>query len=197
MSASAWNPDWFTDPPWDRISLWWLQNYVNNVRNNPGILEAMQANRAEFETVPVPVAVIRHLASPSVDSRTLPEEPPLDRDPALDVVGSFAEALEARNLDAAMQHISSSYFDVLNRNRDQLKRDLDQLIEQTASIQIQPARVIGLESTGEQVLATLEVTWEAEGPSEEVSERRRHSRIELFLRPAHREGWKIESIRTV
>ncbi len=75
MSASIFHWDWFTDPPWDRVSLWWLDNYIKNVRNNPRLLETMRANKAEFEVVPVPLAVLRAMAASAEDRERIPSSP--------------------------------------------------------------------------------------------------------------------------
>src|SRR4051794_14980795 len=124
MSASLFHWEWFTDPPWDRVSLWWLENYVDRIRQNPRALDAMKQNREEFEMVPVPVSVIRHLASADVDAATLPRAHRVDAAPVTEVVNRFARALEKGDVKGALEQVSRSYFDANGRNRSALRSDL-------------------------------------------------------------------------
>lgn len=60
--SSGLHPEWYTDPPWDTVSLSWLQNYANNIRSNPELLQSLQAETSQFEMVPVPRGIIEGLA---------------------------------------------------------------------------------------------------------------------------------------
>jgi hypothetical protein len=55
------HPDWYVDPPWDQVTLSWLQNYVNNMRGNQAVLQGLQGDAARFEMVPVPREILDNL----------------------------------------------------------------------------------------------------------------------------------------
>lgn len=192
MSASIFHWDWFTDPPWDRVSLWWLDNYIKNVRNDPRLLETMRANKAEFEVVPVPLAVLRAMAASAEDRERIPAEPAVDQAPVMRTVTIFAKALQARDLDGMMKTVSRTYFDALGRDAERLKGDLAELIERLPGLHVRTDKIeTASQVGGGQVVARLDVEWQAGG-------RRAMSRVEMFLGRANvKDAWHIESIRTV
>jgi hypothetical protein len=197
MSASLFHWEWYSDPPWDRVSLWWLVNYVKNVRSKPRAKETMLANRAEFEAVPVPVSVLRHLATADVDPGTLPQQPPVDRTPLVDLLNRFSRALEAQDVETAMSTVSRSYFDVLGRNRSQLQKDLQQLVGDLPGLRVRLGTE-ELDAVGNQLVAVLDVEWKSDAVAPAgVRGGRNSTRIELFLGRTPRDAWQIESIRTI
>jgi hypothetical protein len=191
MSASLFHWEWFTDPPWDRVSLWWLVNYVDRVRANPREVEKMRANEAEFEMVPVPVSVIRHLAAATgVDKGQLPKAPAVDRGPVAEVVNKFAEALQKGDAKGALANVARSYFDVNGRDRKALQRDLTTMVQELPGLQVKAVKPNEVEPVGNQVVATLTAEWKADRGGG-------RTKIEVFVGRTGAGAWQIESIRAL
>jgi hypothetical protein len=191
MSASIFHSEWYTNPPWERVSLWWLINYVDNIRTNPGVLDRIKANKTEFEMVPVPVSVIRNLASEDVDRGSLPAQRRVDTKPVIELVERFASALEKGDVNAAMKTVSKSYFDINGRDRKALEGDLQQVTRDVSNVSVQTTKPDEVEQVGDQVVATVAVTWSDDQRRDETTN------VELFLSRGPRKSWQIESMRTI
>lgn len=197
-SGDIFHTDWYTDPPWDSVSLSWLINYVRNIRSNPVLSKSIAAQTGEFEMVPMPKEVIQHLAE-SRRVSTSPGAASLQNiQQVSDVLGKFSQALEAGKLEDAATLLSPNYRDANGRDAARLKEDLKKLLANASGLKIVPFSTDNLIVLGDRLLANIQVAWQAtvkEGKA--AVSKNASSQIELVLEKGPKGGWMISGIRAV
>jgi hypothetical protein len=192
VSGSLFNWDWYTDPPWDQVSLWWMWNYVNNI--NPAARKQMLENEASFEKVPVPITLLRHMAANDAALKKLPAQARFDSAPVVEVASQFARALESGDVADAMKHVAKSYYDPAGRDAAGLRKSLDTLVKETRGLKIAGLKATDAAQLGGDVVAvTLEARWEAGHAGRGKAAR---SKIQVFLTRGKGKQWQIESVET-
>jgi ketosteroid isomerase-like protein len=207
MSVHLMTPiEWYIDPPWDLVAQRWLLEYVLNLRGNPVGLGRLMGTGAELEMVPMPKELLQNLARgapqggvpvPAADhlaarnaARYTPDVEKL--------IGSFVEAVDAGNVEAAMATVSPSYFDPHGRNRAQLQHDLTNLFNVTKNRRVARLEAPNLTAVGDHVFAQVKVGWEADITAAHKSQTKHGaSTIELLLERSPEGAWKITSIKMI
>ncbi len=208
MSSGIFQTDWYVDPPWDRLSLSWLQNYANNIRGNPTVLASMQADGSRFEMVPMPRQILQSLASrppASVAALPQPTRPPAGAEPSFNqylkdrevgrsadaligLVRSFVDGLEAGKIEQAMLAIAPGYRDRNDRDASQLQTDLQNLIRNFPNLKIVPFKAEDLQLIGNHIVGTVHLAWEAKKGDAYLN---KTSRIEIIFEKNSQGEWRI------
>jgi hypothetical protein len=205
------------DPPWDQISLSWLQNYVNNIRGNPAVLQGLQGDATRFEMVPVPREILQSLTSRSQLRTTIspaPEAPPSpdaaaqqrikDREVArsaealLGLVRTFVNELELGRVDGALATISPNYHDPSGRDAARLRTDLEQLVKDLPDLKIVPFKAEDLRHVGGNIIATVHAAWRTIKKNADKEEHQAETaKVELIFERDHQGVWKIGSLHVL
>ncbi|MGA3285691.1 MAG: hypothetical protein ABSD57_14700 [Verrucomicrobiota bacterium] len=203
MSSALENLEYYVDPPWERVSLAWLLNYVQRIRANPILSKAISADKEKFEMVPMPKEVVKQLASKQLAAPILEplkeSKAARENGPVMTVIQKFSRALEAGKVEDAMALISSSYHDANGRDAVHFRDFLRKWSGITTFLRIVlPPQLESQFAVGEFLVANIQLTWEA---TINEGSRREHKsspvRVELILKSSGKEGWKIVGIRTI
>jgi hypothetical protein len=194
MSSGLFHTEWYTDPPWDKVSLTWLINYVRHIRTNPVLSRALEAEKTDFEMVPMPKEVIQHIASSKLSSTSIGAISIANIDQVADVVRSFSDALESGKIDDAVALLSPKYSDAHGRDATKLKEVLHNLHAAAPGLKIVPFSTDNILLLGNRLLATVQVAWQAKigrAPTSASAE------IELLLEKDTKGHWTITSVRAL
>jgi ketosteroid isomerase-like protein len=198
MSSGLFHTDWYTDPPWDNVSLSWLINYVKNIRSNPELSKALAAEKDQFEMVPMPKEVIQHLAQSRLVSTSVGFTSAQHLDVVGDVVRKFVRALETEKPDDAAALLSPTYKDAEGRDANGIKTLLRKMAAASSGLRIVPFSTQSLLQVGDHLVATLQVAWEVNLKEGAASVRKSaNSQLEVVLEKDPHGGWKISGIRTL
>jgi hypothetical protein len=214
MSSGLFHDDWYTNPPWDYVSRSWLLRYINTIRTNPRLVAAMRADENEFEMVPMPRELLRHLASTAVAPPPAPAPAPAPAAAPRTAIARMASveigrvapellalirrldaALEKGDLAAVMAEISDRYRDASGRDEVALKADLQKLFDVTSARRIVPHKVENVQSSGIHISAEILAAWDAMVTPDSGAPQHRsgNSRVEIVFEKGAA-GWKIVSL---
>ena len=195
-SGDILHTDWYTDPPWDDVSLSWILNYVNNIRTNPVLAQAVANEKDQFEMVPMPKEVLDHLAKSRRVSTVVGPSSVANVTMVNEVLTKFTQALETGRLEDAAGMLSPTYRDASGRNASQVMGDLRKLLGDVSGLKIVPFSTDDLLVIGDRLLANIQVAWTADVKEGARSERKSAAaHVELVLEKSKQGAWSISSVR--
>jgi hypothetical protein len=195
-SGDILHTDWYTDPPWDDVSLSWILNYVNNIRTNPVLAQAVANERDQFEMVPMPKEVLDHLATSRRVSTVVGPSSVANVTLVNEVLTKFTQALETGRLEDAAGMLSPDYHDASGRNANQVMGDLRRLLGGVSGLKIVPFSTDDLLVIGSRLLANIQVAWTADVKEGAGSSRKTAAaHVELVLEKNKHGAWSISSVR--
>jgi hypothetical protein len=195
-SGDILHTDWYTDPPWDDLSLSWLLNYVNIIRTNPVLSQAVLSDREQFEMVPMPKEVLEHLATSRRLTTVVGPASVANVTRVNTVLSHFIQAIEGGNLEEAAGMLSPNYRDANGRDGKQVMQDLRKIAESVSRLKIVPFSTDDLLVLGNRLLANIQVAWEAD-IKHDGTHQTAASHVELLLEKDAHGAWTIGSIRVV
>ncbi len=204
MSSGLFHTDWYTDPPWDSVTLSWLINYAQNIRTNPALTQALNAEKEQFEMVPMPKEVIQHLAASrrvSTSVGMINQAASIQHTEQVNnVIRSFSQALESGKLEGIASLLSPNYKDASGRDAAHLQADLRKLVGSFSNLRIVPFSTDNLIVLGNRLVANIQVAWEATTKAHAGAapvQKSASSTVELILEKNPAGAWAIAGIRVL
>jgi hypothetical protein len=196
MSSDIFHSDWYTDPPWDDVSLAWLVNYVKNIRTNPALSQAVSRERDQFEMVPMPKNVLDHLANSRRVSTVVGRNSIGSITTVNTMLSQFIQAVEAGKLEDAGRMLSANYRDAFGRDAKKVMQDLKMVLGGVSNLKVVPFSTDDLLVIGDRILANIQVAWQGDVKQGVISSNQAEAaHIELILEKDAKGQWSISSLR--
>jgi len=199
MSGSLDHRDWYTDPPWDDLVYQWITRYINVIRGNPGLAQHLGALHPGLELVPMPRALLQHVAigaapestaAPTALDKLTAHEVERSGPQLIAAVRQFTKGIESGNIDETLKGMSK-YTGA--GHITELKTKLAKLFEAAKHLRIVPLKAANMTAAGSSLVGTAELAFEGEFGGEYKSGT---LRLEFIFERAADGHWTIANVKS-